>query len=86
MNLFLSNRLEFTGMDITNRAVTDYLLQVDKPDVIFRPRVGNIDTLEVINIHEVIKIGEQAVDEVLPLLKQKFTLRKRIRRALGARA
>ena len=73
-------------MDITNRAVTDYRLQVDKPDVIIRPRVGNIDTLDVINVSEVIKIGEQSVDEVLPLLKQKFTLRKRIRRALGARA
>jgi len=86
MDLFLRNSLEFTGMDITNRAVTDYRLQVDKPDVIIRPRVGNIDALDVINIREVITIGEQAVDEVLPLLKQKFTLRKRIRRALGARA
>ncbi len=72
------------SMDITNRAVTDYRLEVDKPDVIIRPQVGNIDTLDVINVREVIKIGEQAVDEVLPLLKQKFTLRKRIRRALGA--
>ena len=72
-------------MDITNRAVTDYRLQVDKPDVIIRPRVGNIDVLDIINIREVITIGEQAVDEVLPLLKQKSTLRKRIRRALGAR-
>jgi predicted acylesterase/phospholipase RssA len=73
------------SMDITNRAVTDYRLEVDKPDVIIRPQVGNIDVLDIINIREVIKIGEQAVDEVLPLLKQKFTLRKRIRRALGAR-
>ena len=72
-------------MDITNRAVTNYRLQVDKPDVIIRPRVGNIDVLDIINIREVITIGEQAVDEVLPLLKQKSTLRKRIRRALGAR-
>ena len=74
------------SMDITSRAVTDYRLEMDKPDVIIRPRVGNIDTLDIINVHEVIKIGEQAVDEALPLLKRKFTLRKRIRRALGARA
>jgi NTE family protein len=74
------------SMDITNRAVTDYRLEMDKPDVIIRPGVGNIDTLDVINVREVIKIGEQAVDEILPLLRQKFTLRKRIRRALGARA
>jgi len=54
--------------------------------VVIPPDVGNIDTLDIINVREVIKIGEQAVDDILPLLKQKFTLRKRIRRALGARA
>jgi predicted acylesterase/phospholipase RssA len=74
------------SMDIVNRAVTDYRLQLDHPDVIIRPRLGNIDTLDIINVREVIKIGEEAVDEVLPQLKQKFTLRKRIRRALGAKA
>ncbi|MGE5378149.1 MAG: patatin-like phospholipase family protein [Bacteroidota bacterium] len=74
------------SMDISNRAVTEYRLQMDKPDVIIRPRVGNIDTLDVINVPEVIKIGEEAVDEVLPQLRQKFTLRNRIRRALGAKA
>jgi NTE family protein len=74
------------SMDITSRAVTEYRLEVDKPDVIIRPRVGNIDTLDVINVREVIKIGEQAVDAALPQLKRNFTLRKRIRRALGAGA
>lgn len=75
------------SMDIINRALTDYRLELDKPDIIIRPRVGNIDTLDIINVHEVIKIGEQAVDDILPQLKQKFTLRKRIRRALlGAKA
>lgn len=74
------------SLDIINRAVTEYRLEVDKPDVIIRPRVGNIDTLDIINVQDVVKLGEQAVDEILPQLKQKFTLRKRIRRALGARA
>src|SRR5512139_1821971 len=74
------------SMDISGRAMTAYRLEVDKPDVVIRPQVGNIDTLDIINVREVIKIGEQTVDEVLPMLKQKFTLRKRIRRALGARA
>jgi NTE family protein len=74
------------SMDISGRAMTDYRLEVDKPDVIIRPEVGNIDTLDIINVREVVKIGEQAVDEALPLLKEKFTLRKRIRRVLGAKA
>lgn len=74
------------SMDIISRAVADYRLQLDHPEMIIRPKVGNIDTLDIINIFEVVKIGEDAVDEVLPRLKQKFTLRKRIRRALGAKA
>lgn len=71
------------SFDIISRAVAEYRLEVDKPDVIIRPRVGNIDTLDIIDVHEVVRIGEAAVDEVLPQLRQKFTLRKRIRRALG---
>jgi NTE family protein len=74
------------SLDLVSRAVAEYRLEVDKPDVIIRPLLGDIDTLDIINVHEVVKIGEAAVDEVLPQLKQKFTLRKRIRRALGAKA
>jgi NTE family protein len=74
------------SLDIVSRAVSDYRLEMDKPDVIIRPRVGNIDTLDLVDVHEVVRIGEKAVDEVLPQLKQKFTLHRRIRRALGARA
>ncbi len=73
-------------LDIVGRALAEYRLEVDKPDIIVRPRVGNIDTLDIVNVHEVVRIGEEAVDEILPQLKQKFTLRKRIRRALGAKA
>lgn len=74
------------SLDIVSRAVSDYRLEVDKPDVIIRPRVDNIDTLDIIDVHEVVRLGEKAVDEVLPQLKQKFTLRNRLSRALGARA
>lgn len=74
------------SLDIVSRAMSDYRLEVDKPDVIIRPRVENIDTLDLVDVHEVVRIGEKAVDEILPQLRQKFTWRKRIRRALGARA
>lgn len=74
------------SFDVVSRAVAEYRLEVDKPDVIIRPRVGNIDTLDIIDVHELVRIGEAAVDEVLPELKKKFTLHKRIRRALGAKA
>lgn len=74
------------SLDITSRAVSDYRLEMDKPDVIIRPNVEDIDALDVIDVHEVVKRGEKAVDEILPQLKQKFTWRNRINRALGARA
>lgn len=74
------------SQDIVSRAVSEYRLEVDKPDIIVRPRVGNIDTLDVVDVHEVIRTGEEALDEVLPQLRQKFTLRNRFRRALGAKA
>jgi NTE family protein len=69
------------SLDIVSRAVSEYRLEVDKPDVIVRPRLGNIDTLDIVDVHEVVRIGEQAADEVIPQLKQKFTLRNRFRRA-----
>jgi NTE family protein len=74
------------SFDIISRAVSEYRLEMDKPDIIVRPRVGNIDTLDIIDVHEVVTLGEAAVDEVLPQLKQKFTLRNRFLRALGAKA
>ena len=74
------------SLDLVSRAVAEYRLEVDKPDVIVRPRLGNIDTLDIIDVHEVVKLGEEAVDEVIPQLKKRFTLRNRIWRALGAKA
>ena len=74
------------SLDIVSRAVSDYRLEVDKPDVIVRPRLDNIDTLDIIDVHDVIRKGEQAADEVIPQLKEKFTLRNRFRRALQSAA
>ena len=74
------------SLDLVSRALSEYRLEMDKPDVIIRPRVDHIDTLDIIDVHNVVRIGEEAVDEVLPQLKQKFRWSMRIRRALGARA
>jgi hypothetical protein len=66
--------------------MAEYRLELDHPDVIIRPDVGNIDTLDIVDVHEVVRIGEEAVDHALPQLKQKFTLRNRLSRVLGAKA
>lgn len=71
------------SFDIVTRAVTEYRLAVDRPDVIIRPQVTHIDTLERVDVHDVVRKGEEAVDVVLPELKKLFTWRKRIRRRIG---
>src|SRR5688572_17880239 len=69
--------------DIVTRAVTEYRLEVDKPDIIVRPQVTHISTLDRVDVHQVVRKGEEAVDAVLPKLKKLFTWRKRVRRKLG---
>jgi len=72
------------SLDITSRAVTQYRLEMDRPEVIVRPEVHDIDTLDVVDIHEVAKRGEAAVVAALPQLRSLFTLRNRWRRSIGA--
>jgi predicted acylesterase/phospholipase RssA len=71
------------SLDITSRAVTQYRLDADHPEIIVRPQVYEIDTLDVVDVHEVAKKGEEAVEAVLPQLKTLFTWRTRWRRTIG---
>ena len=72
------------SLDITSRAVTHYRLEMDQPDVIIRPQVYDIDTLDIVDVHEVAKRGEAAVEAAMPQLRSLFTLRNRWRRSMGA--
>lgn len=71
------------SLDMVNRAVAYYRLQVDKPDVLIRPPVAHIDILERVDVREIARLGEQAVETALPELKTLFTWQSRLRRALG---
>jgi len=71
------------SLDITSRAVTQYRLQVDRPEIIIRPDVVNIDTLDIVDVRAVAKKGEEAVEAALPELKRLFTWRNRWYRAIG---
>ncbi|HEX2998152.1 MAG TPA: patatin-like phospholipase family protein [Anaerolineales bacterium] len=72
------------SLDITARAVTQYRLEVDRPDVIIRPQVFDIDTLDIVDVHDVAQKGEEAVEAALPQLRGLFTWRNRWRRSRGA--
>jgi NTE family protein len=72
------------SLDITSRAVTQYRLEMDRPEVIIRPQVYDIDTLDVVDVHDVVQRGEAAAEAVLPQLRSLFTWRNRWRRSIGA--
>jgi len=71
------------SLDMVTRAVTHYRLEVDKPEIIIRPRVAEIDTLDVVDVHEVALRGEAAVEEMLPRIRKYFAWRSRLRRLVG---
>jgi NTE family protein len=68
------------SLDITSRAMTQYRLEVDKPEVIIRPEVHHIDTLDLVDVREVVQLGEASVTAALPALRGLFTWRNRWRR------
>jgi len=71
------------SIDMVTRAVTEYRLEVDKPAIIIRPVVTDIDILDQVDVREVARKGDQAVEAVLPELKKIFAWQSRLRRAVG---
>ena len=73
-NLFMES------VDIGGRAVAELRLKIDKPEVIIRPDVGDIDILEEVDVHEVAKRGEEAALASLPELRKAVSWQGRLRR------
>jgi NTE family protein len=73
------------SLDMVSRAVTEYRLQVDQPDVIIRPPVTNIDILDQVDVRKVARKGDEAVEAVLPELKKLLAWQKRLRRLISSR-
>lgn len=70
------------SVDIGGRAVAEYRLAADKPDVIIRPMVANIQTLDRVDVREVARLGEEAVEAALPQLRQIASWRNRLGRRI----
>jgi NTE family protein len=70
------------AVDVSSRAVANLRLELDAPDVIVRPDAHHIDLLDKVVVPDVIKLGEKAVEEVLPQIKQvtswQYRLRKKV--------
>ena len=70
------------SVDAASRAVAYLRLQVDKPDVIVRPNVHHIDLLDDVVVADIAKLGEEALEEVLPELKRAVSWGARVKRKL----
>jgi NTE family protein len=66
--------------DAGARMLTELRLKLDHPDVIVRPEVEGIGLLDTVDVHKVIKLGEEAMDAMLPELKRATSWTNRIRR------
>lgn len=71
------------SLDIVTRAVTEYRLEVDKPEIILRPQVNDIDLLDRIDVRVVAQKGDEIVEAALPEIKKLFAWQNRLRRAIG---
>jgi NTE family protein len=70
------------AIDIGQRQMAVLRLQIDSPEIIVRPLVRDLHLLDRIDVHEVAKRGEQAVETVLPDLFRAVSLPARSARAL----
>ena len=71
------------SLDIVDRALVEYRLAVDKPEIIIRPAVHGINLFDKVDVHAVAQNGEEATEMVLPELKKLFAWQNRLRRVIG---
>jgi NTE family protein len=68
--------------EASGRALTELRLKVDAPEVIVRPDVSGIGLLEKVDVHHLVKLGEQAAEAALPNLKRAVAWPQQIQRRL----
>ena len=56
------------SVDISNRAITELRLEKEPPDLLIRPAVDKIGLLDKIVVEDVVRLGEEATEAVLPEL------------------
>ena len=72
MRLVRAADVFFLTQDMMNRANTTHHLEVSKPDLIIRPAVAHLNTLQRVDARAIIKVGEEAVEAALPQLLKLF--------------
>jgi hypothetical protein len=74
------------SLDVANRAIAEYRLEVDSPEVTIRPAVSHISLLQRVDVREVAALGDKAVEAALPELRRETAWGRQLSRVLfGAR-
>ena len=75
-NIFLQS------VDVGSRALAEMRLRIDNPEVVIRPNVNGIGLLDIVDIHEIVRKGEEATEAALPDLHQAVAWPNRLMRRL----
>ncbi len=83
-------RIFVDAVDIGQRQMTELRLQLDRPEVLIRPNVTDINLLDRVDIPEIARRGEEATRKSLPALRRAVSWQARtwraVRRAVGGGA
>lgn len=77
LNIFMRS------IDIAGALLTETLLEVQQPEVIIRPAVRQIGLLDVVEVDEVVRLGERAALAALPSLRRATGWWPNLKRRLG---
>jgi NTE family protein len=67
-------------MELTSRTYVETRLELDRPEVIVRPEVWRVGLFDEPSVADMIRIGERAMEQQLALLRQQFSLPRRLAR------
>ena len=73
-NIFLQS------VDVGSRKLAELRLLSDNPEVVVRPDVSGIGMLDKVDVHEIIRMGENATNAVLPALQREGAWQNRLHR------
>jgi NTE family protein len=78
-NIFLQS------VDVGSRKMAELRLLADNPEVIIRPDVNGIGMLDKVNVHDIVRKGEEATASVLAELQRAVAWPNRLRRIFQTR-
>ena len=70
------------SVDVGSRKMAELRLLTDNPEVVIRPDVSGIGLLDKVNVHKIVRMGEEATDSVLPELRRSVAWPRRLRRRM----